>query len=587
MYKELCESLLAEWCDRMLALQITDENEPGLYGGILCPACARVHGRCMDALYPFLYRADQTKDPKWIEAAKRLFEWTENSVSRPDGSYANGTNNPWFGITVFTVVQLCEALKYHGHLLDTETIDKWKKRIHKAADFLMEFAPIYHHNVNYRLTNALAMQLCGELFNESRYIECGRRCAHQLKEYLSLNNLLFGEGIPTEGCTARGCRSVDIGYNVEESLPSLALYAELTKDKELQQYVKKAMEAQLQFMLPDGAWDNSFGTRSYKWTYWGSRTSDGCALGYALMAKENPAFITAVHRNLELLKHCTHDGLLEGGLHYHIVGERACVHHTFTHAKVLAGILDHELELEGQESSLPREKMEPYVYFPEVDVVLLRANKLLATNTCFDWEYVKGGQASGGNMTLLWHPSAGPILCATMSEYKMVEPNNQQLPRFEHHECLSPRLEWKKDKAIYSTLYDFKAKRLEHDERTIVIKGEGVTIDHVAPVEPLEHQSTYCLKESGLEVKIELGKDEGTFVCPLISSKEEVIEIEPKKVTIKKAGAIVTLHVRKGTLHLPYETERCYNLVAGLQALKTEITPENKEIWFNIEIEEK
>ena len=34
--------------------------------------------------------------------------------------------------------------------------------------------------------------------------------------------------------------------------------------------------------LPDGAWDNSFGTRNYKWSYRGSRTSDGCAAGYGL-----------------------------------------------------------------------------------------------------------------------------------------------------------------------------------------------------------------------------------------------------------------------------------------------------------------
>ena len=26
----------------------------------------------------------------------------------------------------------------------------------------------------------------------------------------------------------------------------------------------------------DGGWDNSFGTRNNKWTYWGNRTSDGC-----------------------------------------------------------------------------------------------------------------------------------------------------------------------------------------------------------------------------------------------------------------------------------------------------------------------
>ena len=44
------------------------------------------------------------------------------------------------------------------------------------------------------------------------------------------------------------------------------------------------METHLEFMLPDGAWDNSWGTRSFKWTYWGGRTSDGFMGGYYLMA---------------------------------------------------------------------------------------------------------------------------------------------------------------------------------------------------------------------------------------------------------------------------------------------------------------
>ena len=43
--------------------------------------------------------------------------------------------------------------------------------------------------------------------------------------------------------------------------------------------VATSLRAHLEFMLPDGAWDNSWGTRNYKWTYWGSRTSDGTVPG--------------------------------------------------------------------------------------------------------------------------------------------------------------------------------------------------------------------------------------------------------------------------------------------------------------------
>lgn len=75
---------------------------------------------------------------------------------------------------------------------------------------------------------------------------------------------------------------MDIGYNVEESLPALLQYALLEQDEEIRVLAVKAMRVHLEFMLLDGAWDNSFGTRNYKWSYWGSRTSDGCAAGYGL-----------------------------------------------------------------------------------------------------------------------------------------------------------------------------------------------------------------------------------------------------------------------------------------------------------------
>jgi len=59
-----------------------------------------------------------------------------------------------------------------------------------------------------------------------------------------------------------------MGYNVEESLPSLALYSLLSDDKPVQQQVVAAMKTHMEFMLPDGAWDNSFGSRNYKWSWW-------------------------------------------------------------------------------------------------------------------------------------------------------------------------------------------------------------------------------------------------------------------------------------------------------------------------------
>lgn len=586
MWEQRCEELLTKWCEAMLALQIPDNAPEGLRGGILCPACARVHGRSLDALYPFVFMADRTGEHKWLDAAEKLFDWAQATVSRPDGAYACDTNNAWFGITVFSVVQMCEALRYHGQILDEDTTARWKDRIRKAADFLLTFSPVYHHNVNYRFANAVAMQMCGELFGEEVYYAKAQKCAEQFEQYLTGQGLLFGEGVPPEGVTKRGCRPVDLGYNVEESLPSLALYAELTGDDKLARKIADSFAAHLSFMLPDGAWDNSFGSRNFKWTYWGSRTSDGCLLGCLLSARYRPECLTAAQRNFELLEKCTYDGLLYGGMQYHEIGERPCVHHTFAHAKVLASLLDYGLTLSGQGPELPRTEMSEIKYYPEIDTFLIRKENTLATVSGYDWEYLKGGHASGGNLTMLWHPLAGPVLCATMNEYTMHEPNNQQLPRMEGHECLSPRLECYENGVWYTTLYDHEAIWVP-TEGGIAVQGQVRDRDFCTPEIPLKHETVYRLRPDGLEMELNMSSESGAFTCPLISPAHETVRKLKNRIEIEKERAILVLEVLRGRIELSRGQERIYHLVGGFEALKTEIRPDGRKIQFRIFVLEK
>lgn len=85
-------------------------------------------------------------------------------------------------------------------------------------------------------------------------------------------------------------------------MPNLAYYALMVNDRELLSIVERSMNTHLEFMLPDGAWDNSWGTRSFKWTYWGGRTSDGFMGGYYAMAAHHPEYLEAIRRNMQLLK---------------------------------------------------------------------------------------------------------------------------------------------------------------------------------------------------------------------------------------------------------------------------------------------
>ena len=97
------EKLLTEWMDTLLTYQCVNLHS-ALDGGILCPACARIHGRIGDAVLPLMYLADKTGNDKYLHAAKSLMAWMEN-VHYPDGSWMNDVHvSDWNGTTVFAAI---------------------------------------------------------------------------------------------------------------------------------------------------------------------------------------------------------------------------------------------------------------------------------------------------------------------------------------------------------------------------------------------------------------------------------------------------------------------------------------------------
>lgn len=581
---EICLDLLREWCEKLLELQIHGTGEPTLDGGILCPACARIHGRCFDAIYPFLYLADREGDLRYLEAAKQLFEWAEHTVSREDGSYINDTSGPWKGTTVFSVIQLVEALEYHGHLLEPDVYYRWKNRVKKAADFLRDFKEFEVCNVNYRITNSLAMLLCGEFYEDDSYIQRSRELAELAEKCFSESGLLIGEGRPVDGYSAKRCRPVDIGYNMEESLPSFTQYAFYTGDEKKKRMACKALRTHLMFMLEDGGIDNSFGSRNYKWTYWGSRTSDGCLLAYLTASQEEPELAAGAWKNLKMLRACTKDGFLYTGPHMWEKGELPCVHHSFSHAKVLASILEQGMESRLCEGKLPRTRMKAPVYWEELDTFLIPGDGWTATVTGYDWKYLnlKGGHASGGTLSLLHDQDAGLILAAGMSRYSLKEPANMQLPRFSGHECITPRLEILSEGIGYSNMYDdscrMKGENTEAGYR-IQVKGRMADFDQ-NELENGDYEIEYLFYPRRLCVHARVKKN-GTFVLPVVSQKKEAVTQDDRNVWIEKEKKTIQIAAKKGVIELPYgNNTRIYNLVPGAEALKITIKEENGEIDF-------
>ncbi len=583
-HENLYAGLLKTWCDALVSLQVTTINRPALDGGILCPACCLVHGRCGDAVYPLLYMAHASGDSKYLQAALRVYEWSEQQVSCSDGSWVNEVQlNPWKGTTVFRAVALAEALYHHGSLLDGSTRRRWIDRLARAVQFLDGYITIETGNINYPITSAFCFALCAQVLGDAHYLDRARQIAHTALDYFTPDALLFGEGRPQQGVTAKGCRPVDLGYNVEESLQSLAHYALTAGDAQVLEQVVHALRTQMEFMLPDGAWDNSWGTRNYKWTWWGSRTSDGCHPGYMLLADYDPRFREVAWRNLELMAECTHDGLLYGGPHYYAHGDLPCVHHTFTHAKALATVLDRSTGplKPTRRESLPRDVPYGLKQVPEIGTWLAAIGDWRATVTDYDWDYsehgqsVGGGHASGGALSLLYHRRLGPILVAGMTEYQVVENWDQQASHDYPQETLTPRIECASNGWLYTSLSDFQAVLTASavpQKITFSAQGRLVTARHQTFQEgDVRYHLLYHVTDE--KVEIVAGVDAVAlasvrFVLPIVSLDTEAAErVDANTVRVTKQNGRLLVRTNAPCGLQMQSAERIFSLVPGFECL--------------------
>ncbi|GAL67222.1 hypothetical protein [Jejuia pallidilutea] len=585
-FKNLISGLLKNWCDGMIKVQINNPANLEEHGALNCPSCSHIHGRCMDAVYPFLYMADVSGDEKYIKAAKLVMTWAENNVSQEDGAWTVIRNpKSWKGITVFGAIALAEALYYHGHVLDEATQKEWTKRLDKAGQYIYDTFTIDFTNINYPGTAVYGLNLIGGILNRDDFKAKSKTLASQVKSYFTANEgLLFGECKKSSSkLSEKGLHGVDLGYNVEETLNSLVMYALKEKDEELLQILTKSLNSHLEFMLPDGAWDNSWGTRQYKWSYWGSRTCDGSQPAFGMMAHINPAFGTAAVKNTELLQRCTADGLIHGGPGFIEAGIPPCVHHTFTHAKPLAALLDHWEHLPeiNADTNLPRTNADGVKHFKDLDVFLFARGDWRGTVSAYDAEYHYKDdyrQASGGALGVLYHNKVGLLCAASMAEYHLVEKNNQQLQPGKDI-ALTPRIETFKEDIWYTNLYDLPA--------TVSSKDESGTIELLANVK-LKDNDRKIVEEtaSAFDIIYQCSVDEmqirvktnqvisipTAFVLPIISPTEEVVnKISENEMTIQKPEGLVIIKASAPITIKEMEGDRTFNMVPGVEALPLEV----------------
>ncbi|WP_299012520.1 hypothetical protein [uncultured Polaribacter sp.] len=598
-FKNLISGLLKDWSDGMLKVQINNPSNLDIHGALGCPSCSHIHGRCMDAVYPFLYMADKTGEEKYVEGAKLVMTWAENNVSQENGAWTVIKNpKSWKGITIFGAIALAEALHYHGHVLDEETRNAWTKRLEKAGDYIYKTFTIDFTNINYPGTAVYGLNLIGDVVNRKDFKAKSKKLASQVKAYFTENeSFLFGECKKSSSkLSEKGLHGVDLGYNVEETLNSLVMYAVKQKDEELLQILTKSLNSHLEFMLPDGAWDNSWGNRMYKWSYWGSRTCDGSQPAFGMMADINPAFGIAAVKNTELLQRCTADGLIHGGPGFIEAGIPPCVHHTFTHAKPLAALLDHWEHLPeiNANTNLPRTNADGVKHFKDLDVYLFARGDWRGTVSAYDAEYhykYDYRQASGGALGVLYHNKVGLLCAASMAEYALVEKNNQQVQPNKDI-CLTPRVEVFKDDVWYTNLYDLPA--------TVASKDENNTIELLANIQ-LKDVDRKVVEQTAADFKINykssVDKMEVTvktdqnitaptaFVLPIISPNKEVVtQINETEFTIQKPEGLVTVKSNSPIKIKEIQGNRTFNMVPGVEAIPFEafFKEQQKELRISI-----
>ena len=588
-------ALLRDWCEGLLRTQIHDPSRPDRHGAFACPACGQLHGRCHEAILPFLHQAEHGRDDRFLAAALRLADWSRN-MDLPDGAW---NNDPppvtWKGTTVFGALAWAEALERHGHLLDRAVAAAWRERVRRAGEWIAATIDLDYGNINYGCAGAHALALLGRQFDHAAWRTRARDLARgSLAFFTPKDRFLAGEGRPADKRSPRGCLPVDLGYNVEESLPSLIHYALLTGDNDVLDAVTASLETHLLFLLPDGAWDNSWGTRSAKWSYWGSRTSDGCAAGFVALAPRVPALAPAAERNLRLMARCTENGLLHGGPHYAAHGAPPCVHHTFTHAKAVAGLI-HELKhTPGWTANATFPAVSGVRAFPEIATWLVGRGPWRSTITAYDWFYkITSGHPTGGAVSVLHHDTFGPCLSSSQAQFVLVEAHNQQAQPDDEDVPLTPRVEWRAaDGTRYATSHDVTATVAVTDSNGAVeflvearlVAPDGSPAPGGAPAIRLTHRftgSTVSLTARAPDT----AREGLRFVMPVIASSTDRVQLRDRELHVTRPAGRLAVTCNAPLHRESTRRDRVFQTSPGLQAVPVFADlPPGREVTFQFEV---
>ncbi len=549
------EKLLGEWCDTLLSYQVKTGN-PYTNNALLCPSCHVIHGRIADMCFPLTVLWAKTQDETYLEQADKLIDWSEFNLKTESGLWYNDAGNRWFGTSAFSAMSIGDAIYHFGATLPQKYKDKWMSVFTRMADAMASLDDSFHPVSNYYCGFAALLALAWKLTGKIAYYEKSKWWIEHILGRFDDDGLLYGEGYPMEADD--GSHTVDMGYNLEESLPLLLRYADLTG--EYKDFFRARLRDHLIFLLPDGGIDNSFGSRHNKWTYWGSRTSDGLIEGLALVSDE-PTFADACERVLTLYEKCTHGGLLAMPM-AHEAGEPTCLHHTFTHAKALAALICAKNIPPHERSALPCEAYYGTRKYQNGKLVLISHGSFRATFSAVKAMLLPEHAANGGgSMNLLYHSKYGVVCAATSAKYVPSEPLNQQYLRgADHSPCMT-------------------AQFIVNGKMGCLNKGVSLSASEAEVIATAsDWQAKYTFGENTLDITLSCQR--GVYNLPIVCKKSSRVTLSCDKRVIEIDG---TLRIESDTPLTVDCDKRVFHQVGGLLYLPISV-PVLKKAKLSIKI---
>ncbi|MCX6238604.1 MAG: hypothetical protein NTY07_13760 [Bacteroidia bacterium] len=341
------------------------------------------------------------------------------------------------------------------------------------------------------------------------------------------------------------------------------LYAILKNDLRIKQIATDLLKVHDLFVYPNGSVDNSWGTRSFKWSYEsGTKTAPGVYFSFALLADMDPEFGAAGLKCLEYLNtHCMHDGWIGYGPHAsnHSTSSPPCNYSTFARAQSIALAIEYGAKAQNKKS-FPAQERNWYKYFPDIKVAVIRTDKMMATVSAYGQisRYPRESVCRGGSITNLWHVGFGEngfLQSSSSSSYKRIE--SMHMPIEKDLLPLTPRIEFTNDTSYYSNIFEASATinvLKESDHIKVVTTGNMQTIKGVES--NVNYSLTHWFYDSYLIKEITVSGESQKFriVEPVVKDRGTTFHLKnDSTVIIKTASSNTEWEFKISGSTIPYK----------------------------------